>query len=553
MVAEVSNIAPLPGEIQSEHYQRVFPLLAGTTEERNAAILDAWDQSEQARELDDIAAKRLPVDRFERAGRIPVFEEHRAPRVKRGADGKPVIGADGQPEIEFKVWDLPALEAMAYQMNHRIRDTGSFSPITDGHTPTREEKAKGAPVPAVLGYQGKFRVGKIGNVDPRWAIFCDEYHAVESKPRLQSLHRRSPEVWANAAKPFYDPCAALGAETPRLDMGTTVPYSNQGFWIAAGDDGADVERYSMAGGVAAFPGSTNVEPPKTDAMNYGAMGEPDGDEDGDMVETIINAIMETLGPKLEVLDQVATLLPGLQKTALKSELPPPASDQPAPDAPAVPQAGPAPGAAGDDGQQATPSPAAPPAAPPASAPQSPPQQDLDDADKNMMAKYMAGGCSEVDMRAHRDGKRKAAAPSHVAAPVAQYQRENEELRAELNKIRAEQDRRERYSRLDGLRQQGYSFDLNEEIELTADFDAAAFDRHCTRTVTKYQRLPVGSSTLPVMEGDPSPQRDEGVGSLEIDSPEFNEVQRYAAEHQMPFGAAYRAYRQSKAASGSPVK
>lgn len=185
----------------------------------------------------------------------------------------------------------------------------------------------------------------------------------------------------------------------------------------------------------------------------------------------------------------------------------------------------------------------------------------------MMAKYMAGGCSEVDLRAHRDGKKKAAAPAPVAAPVAQYQmdaekyqRENEQLRAELDRKQAEidqhqaeLDRRERYSRLDGLRQQGYSFDLNEEIELTADFDAAAFDRHCTRTVTKYQRLPVGSNTLPVMEGDPSPQRDEGPGSLAIDSPEFKEVTRYAAEHQMAFGDAYRAVRQSKAAVGSPVK
>lgn len=552
MVAEVSNIAPLPGEIQSEHYQRVFPLLAGTTEERNAAILDAWDQSEQARELESIALRRLPAERFERAGRIPVFEEHQAPRVKRGPDGKPVIGSDGQPEIEVKVWDRPALEAMAYEMNHRIRDTGSFSPIVDGHTPTREEKAKGAPVPAVLGYQGNFRLGMIGDLKPRWAIFCNEYHAVESKPRLQSLHRRSPEVWANAAKPFYDPCAALGAETPRLDMGTTVPYSNQGFWLAAGDDGADVERYSMAGGIAAFPGSSNTAPPTTDAMNYGAGGEPDGDEDGDMVETIINAIMETLGPKLEVLDQVANLLPGLQKTALKSELPPPASDQPAPDAPAVPQAGPAPGAAGDDGQQATPSPAAPPAAPPAPAPQAQPQ-DLDDADKNMMAKYMAGGCSEVDMRAHRDGKRKAAAPSPVAAPVAQYQRENDELRAELAKIRAEQDLKERYSRLESLRGQGYCFDLDDEIQATAQYSQEQFQRHCERTITKYQRLPVGSATLPVMEGDPSPRRDDGPGSLTVDSPEFKQVTRYAAEHQMPFRDAYYAMREEEASSGSSVK
>jgi hypothetical protein len=408
----------------------------------------------------------------------------------------------------------------------------------------------------------------IGNVKPRWALFCDEYHAVESKPKLQTLHRRSPEVWANAEKPFYDPCAALGAETPRLDMGTTVPYCNEGFWLAVGDDGAEVERYSMAGGVPAFPSAGNVSPPQTDVMNYEAGQEPDGDEDGDLVDTIINAIMETLGPKLEVLDQVAQLLPGLQKTALKQELPPPAADQaPAPAAPApAPTAPPATapntpaGPAAGDGKPDAPHPAAPPAAPPAS-------QALDDADKNMMAKYMAGGCSEVDLRAHRDGKKKAAAPAPVAAPVAQYQmdaekyqRENEQLRAELDRKQAEidqhqaeLDRRERYSRLDGLRQQGYSFDLNEEIELTADFDAAAFDRHCTRTVTKYQRLPVGSSTLPVMEGDPSPQRDEGVGSLEIDSPEFKEVQRYAAEHQMPFGAAYRAYRQSKAASGSPVK
>ena len=171
----------------------------------------------------------------------------------------------------------------------------------------------------------------------------------------------------------------------------------------------------------------------------------------------------------------------------------------------------------------------------------------------MMTRYMAGGCSEADMRAHRDSKKKAAAPSPVAAPVAQYQLENESLRAELALIRAEQDVRERYSRLESLRGQGYCFDLDDEIQATAKFDADTFRRHCERTITKYQRLPVGSEVLPVMTGDPSPRREDGPGSLDIKSREFEEVTKYAALHQMSFGAAYYAMRDEQAASGSQVK
>ena len=61
-----TDISPLPGEIQIDHYSRVFPLLSGTTEEKNAEILAAWEDSEEAHELDEIADRKFPADKFSR-------------------------------------------------------------------------------------------------------------------------------------------------------------------------------------------------------------------------------------------------------------------------------------------------------------------------------------------------------------------------------------------------------------------------------------------------------------------------------------------------------
>lgn len=502
-----TDISPLPGEIQVDHYSRVFPLLSGTTEEKNAEILAAWEDSEEAHELDEIADRKFPADKFSRGVSVPVFTEHETVRKR--------IDASGNVIEEPVKWDRDRLAAMCYQMNHRIRDTGSFSPITEGHTPDKHARDKGCPQPAVLGYQGKFRMGLIGNLDPKWTIFCDEYRHIEDADKFSKLTRRSPEVWSSAEKPFFDPCAALGAETPRLDMGTALAYSHDGYWQSVGDDGATIDKYSM--GVPTFAGPGNVTiPTQVPKENYEANGnEPDGDES----DQIVSAVMEALGPALEIIAQIEPLLPALQKLAVKSELPPKeettgaVANQHGQSGPAAPDA-PAPAAPVNQPGQPNPQPQA-----------STMPQELAEDDKNMMTKYMAGQCSETDLRAHRDAKRKPAPSMYSkASPIEQA---------------------ERYQKLSELRDKGYEFELDGELKLTASYTPDQFATHCSKVVTRYSRLPIGGPNLPTLDDDPTPLIAKRIE--DITEKDRDEVVKYAMQHSISnFKQAFDALKADRA-------
>jgi len=515
MTTEVSNLAPLAGESQVEHYQRVFPLTKGTTEERNAAVLDSWDQSEEAGELDQAANKKFPVEKFARVARVPVFTEHKTDRHS---------------------WDKDRLAALTDQMNHRILDTGSFSPLTDGHTPDAEAVQKGVPQPKVLGYQGKFRLGLIGNREPRWTVFADEYHHVGEAEKLARMTRRSPEVWVSAEKPFYDPCAALGAETPRLDMGT-ISYSHGRYWTSAGNDGAQVEKYSMTAAAFTSAMDTSVQTDKY------AEGQPEGGDD--QISTLVNAVIEGLqsSPIFQGIQQLIELLPQLQDLALSQELPPddddaapaaqaaiPAQAPPADAEPVAKTSTDAPPAAEaqPDGDE-TPAPAPVAEQPPAAAPA---PVALSDDDTAMMHKYMAKQISEADLKNYRDGK--AAKPTDTALTAEHYQlkaemsdlqRKRDQLAAEVAEQEVKARQAQRYSRLEGLRDQGFEFELADELSLTGEFSDTQFDTHCSKVVTKYARLPVGQRHFPVMEGDALPSF---AGGLEkVDKAVMDAATKYA--------------------------
>lgn len=509
MTTEVSNsLAPLAGESQIEHYRRVLPLTNGTTEERNAAVLDAWDaQGDEASELDQAAAKKFSPDKFHLVRRVPVFTEHSTARQVR--DPK-----TGKPKVVPVVWDRNKLAAMVEKMNHRVLDTGDFPPITEGHTPDLDDVRKyGAKQPRVLGYQGNFRLGIIGNKKPRYAVFCDEYHHRDDAETLSRLTRRSPEVWPTD-KPFYDPCAALGAEAPRLDMGTTISYSRSGYWTAAGSDGAAVEKYSMAD--AAFPGAMNT---------YTPSDKYSGDAGDDQANALVAAVVDALGnmEEIQAIRKLIPILPALQNLVLDAELPP--------DEDATPEATqteiPAPEAStGEPDGDETPAPAL---APEPTAEHSEPDGDEApaaeapaDDDASMMAKFMAGEISADDLNAYRDSKKpvEPAKPDlnaehyQLKAEVDDLRRKKERLAAEIAEQEAKGRQSLRYSRLNALRDQGYEFELAGELSLTSDFTDAQFDAHCSQVVTKYSRLPVGQRSFPVLEGDALPESEAARYALE---------------------------------------
>jgi len=232
---------PLPNETEVSFTERCHADL-GTgmeTDDKQAQCFQQWRSVRGETPIERKAIQRFSNDQFMRVRDVPIFAEH----TTRDRDGDVVV------------YDRNALAAIAQRCNDRIHDTGDFSPITDGHTPDKAQAAAGAAMPDVLGYSGPYRLGKIGNKTPRWAIFTDEWWHREDADRLRKLRRRSPEVWLEERMEdrFFDPIAALGAETPRLDMGMTR--------FARRFDGQVVEKYT-----ATFPGAMTVSP-KSDDLN----------------------------------------------------------------------------------------------------------------------------------------------------------------------------------------------------------------------------------------------------------------------------------------------
>ena len=179
----MDGLRPQTGESQGEFAVRFHETMRdgiSDTDERNSRAMDAWRKYAAAADpVEQRAQRRFGPEEFKRVNDVPVFGEHQT----KDDEDNPVV------------YDRAALQSIIQRCNARIADTGDFAPLTDGHTPDKEQLAKGARMPEILGYSGPFRLGMIGNKNPRWAIFSDEYHHLGDADKLKKLPRRSPEVW----------------------------------------------------------------------------------------------------------------------------------------------------------------------------------------------------------------------------------------------------------------------------------------------------------------------------------------------------------------------
>ena len=236
----MNDLRPQQGETQPEfaiRYHAAMSSAIPNTGDRQAAMMDAWRKYSR-----DPLAKKAESEfggNFVCKSDVPVFAEHKT----KDAAGDPVF------------YNRDVLVGMIDTLNSRIEDTGDFPPLTDGHTPDKGSIERGAKMPQVLGYDGPFRLGMIGEKNPRWAIFADEWHDKRDSEKLSKLRRRSPEVWTmpRLEDRFFDPIAALGAQTPRLDMGLTR--------LCRAANGQHVEKYSapcIDSYEASFPSSESV-------------------------------------------------------------------------------------------------------------------------------------------------------------------------------------------------------------------------------------------------------------------------------------------------------
>lgn len=359
------------------------------TDRRTAECFRIWDKYRAPHDsLVQRARQTFSPQEYDLHPNVPLFAEH----TTRDREGNMVI------------YDRNALSAILDRCNHRISDTGNFAPLIEGHTPDRDAQMHGAQMPAVLGYAGPYKLGMIGNENPRWAIFGDEWHHKEDAPKLRKMRRRSPEVWLEERMEdrFFDPIAVLGAETPRLDMGMTR------FCLTA--SGKTVEKYT-----ASFPSSTNTFAPQfgTKQKHYES-GSPSMALTPEDVNQIIDALMQT-----EPMQWVTSQMGG--ETPAPGSMTPDNLGDGSVDAAAPPEPLPAPGQPGGApapmGEPAPPAPDLGAPAPPPSdiggAPPGLPEEDeemqpysCDDEDYDKMQAYMAGDIDDEEIMAYRAGKKR---------------------------------------------------------------------------------------------------------------------------------------------------
>ena len=458
------QVTPLPGEAQFQFFMRAFRALRQqipSANRRTLKILRVWSASPNAKALRLKALEQFPADRFVHTGPRCVFVEHIVPGHLD----------QGQPEIRYGRAELQQLVDWA---NYRILNAGNFAPISDGHTPSSAEKRNGVSDPDVLGYAGPFYLGLLGDLDPQWAIYADEWIHQQDLARIVKLQRRSPEVWANEPieRRTMDPIAALGAATPCLDSGMN-PYCRC-------SDGRLVMRYSAstfsesrstftpdAGSIRQRPSGDDLMPVRDDDRIRNSLAEAVGQALQAILPNIVQTVQDQLGRAPEISEseqesEVAGVDDGFEDSEVEDDFEIPAVESI--DATGAAEAG-----------------------------------------ASAATRYSRGGRFD-----------------DLSVIVARQAQEIQRLRTHLHRERTDI---QRYSRLLDLAQQ-FAFDPREEFEACQDLSDVQFQRHCERTVAKYARRDdVGYLDLP---DDLDPNRYSRSQSTRINPAQIEGFSREAA-------------------------
>jgi hypothetical protein len=347
-------------------------------------------------------------------------------------------GSDGT------VYDEKLLQSICDNLNDRIADSGDYPAITDGHT-----NDHGNPQPEVLGFAGPFRLKKFGNVRPRWCIY-GRFNVFKNKEEtFRARPRRSVELWPED-KPenrYFDPIAVLGAESPRRGLGLIYSKRNP----------SNVERYSMA--TATSPGGTNTFVPgmADDKKKPERYEEPQ--QAGKFSEEMIDQLIEALKPVVRAI----------------------VAEMTAPEDP-------------EDAEQLD-------EEPKAETPERMAEEETQTPETEEPMATAAEPEKYAKLQTEVEKYRKEAGDARKESE--QYKKDLTTLQdhyAKLNErvatIDGERRQAVRYSKLEALSNQGYCFEVAEEAKDTADMSDEAFERHITKTVTKYTKVPLNRS-LPI--------------------------------------------------------
>jgi hypothetical protein len=496
-----ASLAPMQGERQDQFFDRASRALRKSipsVNRRTVEVLRMWKESANAAEMNDRAENQFPESEYVHFGPRCIFLEHTIP------------GGEQQEKI---VYDRDALQKLVNWANYRIADSATYAAISDGHTPDETERAAGKAAPDVLGYAGPFYLGLLGDMEPKWSIYADEWVHKADLERFKRLQRRSPEVWCSEPMESrtMDPIAALGAETPRLDSGMN-PYSRC-------TDGKMVMRYSAAGGPMVMAGPNNSyipgDKPKTTVDYSGAS----------KMDMSVAPAKPDLGSV--VAEAFQALLPSLVQSINQSMSMDPADNTDEPDAPL-----------GEDtvntdevDNVVAESPEAPVVAE---------EVAVDDPD-DLKYKAMGADC----YAAYQAGKSKSKysrreAPKvdkEVHAMIAKQQNQLIEQSKQIKALQETNEKTVRYHKrseqLNSLANQ-FDFDPEEELEITEDMNDGQFDRHATKVITKYAKRDDVTSFGLFVDPDPAdeaqPTRYSKGSSSNVSAAQIERYSREAADN-----------------------
>lgn len=479
------QITPLPGEDQPAfaiRFHSVAKRSLPDTGQRQAAMMQAWASSGD--KLAAQAAVDFPADKYTRREGVCEFKEH----VAHNADGSQ------------SHYSRDELAAMTRNMNRRVSDTGNYGSLIEGHTSDDPD----APQPAVLGHRGPYYLGQIGNDQPRWAIFSVEHHKREYAPRLAARPTRSAEVWRSPRieDRILDPVAALGAETPRLDLGM-VRYQRTG---TVEINGQQIERYAAA----CMPGAASVAVPTDKYAEEGPDMALSPEDVQGIAGKCAEAIMDT--PEWQFIQSIMQSGGGDADDSA-GEVADDATGMDGPDA----MAGDAGAGAGDELQSV---------------------EDTTD-------EYAAPSPEPVADAAPSPDQSPDQSPAAVAAPapdtggpvddrVAALEAEVAALKAKLTGSQAEKYRREA---LAGLRAKGYQIDVDSQMEIVAEMSGEGFEKYARSLQTTAVRIPLADS--PDVHDPPSEptKREASIGSEPEMERYAKTAQSHAIKSRIPFAEA----------------
>lgn len=503
-LATAPNAAPSPmaGEDHTTFVVRAHRELMAAIPDpmrRNQVVWEAWDAAngivEQSRADEFFAA-----DRYDKRPNVCYFAEHESQSA--GPDGQPVV----------RRYDASKLGEIINENNFRIADVDSYTTIIDRHTAPSGQRDPSPP--RTLGAAGPFRLGMIGRVNPRFAIFADEYTRKDLAGEVAARPGRSVEVLTLRAngRTYINPIAAI-SEAPRLPL--PVQFS------AAGGDGVSLDRYSsgevveryMSPAVPASPGGGNTYVQKFDSMSPGSPEDStQPQESGAMlndqdVRQIVEAIMST--------EQMQWVSQQMHQAGTPAGGAPPDAD---------PMAGQPPGQ--------PPSPPMPPAGPAAApTPEQQPQKFMgmqpptpgmmryqadDDADH-----YATDEDDEMNSQDWAEAKEQFAAElaterEKYAANLAQALDELADAKGRIANLEVERADANRSARLRELASR-MPIDIDRELDRClysagSHMDDESFDSHCevieqyaAKSIERVQMIPTGEHKQHYMTGDEKSQ------------------------------------------------